>query len=144
MVKPNQRPLWNNKVWAWLFGAEFVCDMALVHSGTGEQKQTANFLRFYTGLGQVQLAFDDDDRAQASKSMQVVQQLANDVTASYGTGPVTATVGFLSSMNCAELAMRLGNTECAYQHFKEAEHIFSTMQRHSLEPQLHVAYLKAR
>jgi hypothetical protein len=144
MVKPNQRPLWNNKACAWLSGAEFVCDMALAHSHNGKQKQTANFLRFYTGLGQVQLAFDVDDPAQANKSMQVVQQLANDVTASYGTGTVTETVGFLASMNAAELAMRLGKTECAYQHFKDAEHIFSTMQRHSLEPQLHIAYLKAR
>jgi hypothetical protein len=112
MAKPNLRPLWNNKACAWLSGAEFVCDMALNHSDTGKQKQTAHFLRFYTGLGQVQLAFDVGDQAQASKSMQVVQQLANDVTASYGTGPVTETVGFLTSMNLLDSCV-LAEEQCA-------------------------------
>jgi hypothetical protein len=128
-----------------LDSAEYICGLA-TNRCTGERKRMAAFLQFYVELGKVRLTFDIDNQEQASKRMEVLQPLANEALASYGTGPITETVRFLTAMNQVEYHIKLRNTDLASDYFEDAEKALdklNKMRMCSIEAELHVAYVKA-
>jgi len=103
---------------------------------TGEQKNTALFLRWYGVLGEFRLVSDAGEKDQTSSIMQVLQQRANDVNESYGTGPVIETVEFLTSITQAEYYLK-------HNQLMEAEDLLSAVQSCSIEEDINIAYIKA-
>jgi hypothetical protein len=122
--------------------AEYLCDWAISRF-TGEQKRTANLLSYYVPLFEATLALDAGAYGQAAGCIQPLTKRAKVVAQAAGTGPMTDTVRFLCEVNQAEIHLRRSKIARAYEHFKKAEHIFSTMQSPTLESQLYVAYMKA-
>jgi hypothetical protein len=122
--------------------AEYLCEWAISRF-TGEQKRTANLLSYYVPLFEATLALDADAYSKAADWVQPLTKRAKVVAQAAGTGPMTDTVRFLCEVNQAEIHLRRSKIACAFEHFKKAEQIFSTMQSPTLESQLYVAYLKA-
>jgi hypothetical protein len=131
-----------NMAHRWLTATADVCDQAISHC-TGMHKQTASLLAFCVPLLKTVLAFNGGEPESAESSIQSLQDKTNAFADSYGTTPGTDSLRYTWLVHQTQLDLYFNKIDRAYKYIDEAEAITSTMQGHSLESQLEIAYAKA-
>lgn len=119
----------------WLDAACYVCSLY-----TGEDKLTADFLRFYGILGKIRLAYDEGQPECADDDIELLQELATHIALTYGKQPA---VSLLTSIEQAEHDMRLGKFDSSRAHLQDAQDAFSSpMSMQSLSVHESIAYVE--